>query len=158
MLYHASGTTSGTLLVLHNIAASIVYHIVQYCISYHIVLLQLFCSLVYHTAQSCISYSIVLYIIQHSIVYTTAQILILLLLLYISYYCTPIIYIQILLYSYHIHINSPYHVYGSHQTYVLFTLHISLLIYLQQPSHATSQLFSHDITQLHYALSFDAVK
>lgn len=135
----ATGTTSGTgtgTTQLH----SIVYHIVQYCISYHIVLLILLYSPIYHTAQSCISHSIVLLLLLH----TLLQLLLQLLLLYLLHK--------------HMFFNSPYHVYGSCQTYVLFTLHITLLIFLLSHNHATSQLFSHDITQLLCLLSIASVK
>ena len=135
LLYHAIGTISGT-------ASGTTQHSSQYGIPYSVVLYIISHSPADTLVQSCISHSIVL---------------LLLLLLYISYYCTPIIYNIVYLYSYHIHINSLCLLYLSFQTYVLFTLHITLLIFLQSHSHATSQPLLINITQLLSVMSIASV-
>lgn len=154
MLCHASGTTSGTywyyywyLLVLHNIAASIVYHIMQSCIPHHIVLLIL---LYTHSNLLLLMLLLLLLLQLLQTQHTTPQHILL-------YSCTPIIYIQILLQSYHIHISLGYHVCASSLSSYLFSLPISLLIFLLSHNHACSQLLHSLILVCYSVMSIDAI-
>ena len=73
------------------------------------------------------------------------------------YSCPSIIYSIVYLYSYHIHINFSCHVCASSLSSYLFSLPISLLIFLLSHNHACSQLLHSLILVCYSVMSIDAI-